>query len=410
MKIAKRIKDAVKRWFRSTSRGCILVLAIVSFWPSRVAGVGYRLPNQDPEAIARGNAFVATADNPSAIYYNPAGITQLQGQTAQAGLYLIQVGITYDSPSGEQVKNSSDIQPVPQLYYVYSLKDLPLSFGLGVYIPYGLSVEYPDYSPLRTVAVKGSLLYGTVNPVVAWKILPSLSLAIGPTINYSQVEFTRGIGLSPNDLFMYSGDAFDAGFNAGLFWQPYEKWAFGAKYHYSTTMNYDGHSEAYPYAPSTDTTAEIPFPQFVAWGVSFRPTPNWNLEVDLDWTDWDNADQIPFHGTFGGDQVFLLDGTSSFMYEFGVTRQLGKGYFCSTGYIFSQKSEPDRTFNPIIPDSNLHLGGVGFGHRGKRWDWSIGYQFALGDRDVKNDIVNPAANGSYDIFNEALNLAVRFRF
>ncbi|MGV3756131.1 MAG: hypothetical protein ACO1QS_12175 [Verrucomicrobiota bacterium] len=38
--------------------------------------VAFRLPNQDPEGIARGNAFVATADNPSAIYYNPAGITQ----------------------------------------------------------------------------------------------------------------------------------------------------------------------------------------------------------------------------------------------------------------------------------------------------------------------------------------------
>jgi hypothetical protein len=34
---------------------------------------GFRLPNQNPEAIARGNAFVATADNPGD-HYNPAGI------------------------------------------------------------------------------------------------------------------------------------------------------------------------------------------------------------------------------------------------------------------------------------------------------------------------------------------------
>ena len=42
--------------------------------------IGFLVPNQDAEAIARGNAFAATADNPSAIFYNPAGISQLKGQ------------------------------------------------------------------------------------------------------------------------------------------------------------------------------------------------------------------------------------------------------------------------------------------------------------------------------------------
>ena len=40
---------------------------------------GFRLPDQDAFATARAEAFVATADNPSAIYYNPAGISQLEG-------------------------------------------------------------------------------------------------------------------------------------------------------------------------------------------------------------------------------------------------------------------------------------------------------------------------------------------
>ena len=40
---------------------------------------GFRLPDQDAFATARGEAFAATADNASAIYYNPAGISQLEG-------------------------------------------------------------------------------------------------------------------------------------------------------------------------------------------------------------------------------------------------------------------------------------------------------------------------------------------
>jgi long-chain fatty acid transport protein len=42
-------------------------------------GLGFRIADQNAEATARGNAFTATADNPSAVFYNPAGITELSG-------------------------------------------------------------------------------------------------------------------------------------------------------------------------------------------------------------------------------------------------------------------------------------------------------------------------------------------
>ena len=63
------------------SRG--LFLAIVScLAPTTIPAahaLGIRILHQDPDATARGEAFTATADKPSAIYYNPAGLTQLEG-------------------------------------------------------------------------------------------------------------------------------------------------------------------------------------------------------------------------------------------------------------------------------------------------------------------------------------------
>jgi long-chain fatty acid transport protein len=106
------------------------------------SAVGFRVPNQDPDAIARGNAFAATADNPSAIYYNPAGITQLEGQQVRVGIYAISTGVEYTSPSGQHASPDSSFQPIPQIYYVNTLKDFPFSFGLGVYVPYGLSIDW----------------------------------------------------------------------------------------------------------------------------------------------------------------------------------------------------------------------------------------------------------------------------
>src|SRR5207302_2167208 len=128
-------------------------------------------------------------------------------------------------------------------------------------------------------------------------------LAIGPTINFSEATLETGfLGLAPNDKFKFKGDDNGLGFNAGLLWQPHRKVAFGVNYRSATQIDYDGLSQTrpsgpFPYYPATKTTARVDFPQYVAVGVSFRPTENWNIEFDADWTDWDNVNKIVFKGT-----------------------------------------------------------------------------------------------------------------
>jgi long-chain fatty acid transport protein len=389
------------------------VVAVLALWPFLARPVGFRLPNQDPEAIARGNAFVATADNPSAIYYNPAGITQIDGQEVRAGVYVVSPGYQYEGPYGD-AKASSTPEAVPQLYYVFSPEGLPLSFGLGVYAPYGLSLDWGKNTPLSTIAQRGDLLYATVNPVVAWKITKTLSVGVGPTINYSSARLESAIGLMPGDEFKLNGSGWAYGFNAGIRWEPLPQWAFGINYRSETTVDYHGTSETLPsppYPPDMSSTSSIKFPQFVVGGISFRPTPLWNIEFDLDWADWGAVKQIPIQGTAFGNTALPLNYRSSFMYELGATRQLCHGYFVSLGYFYSESSSPSKDFNPIIPDTNLHLGGVGFGHKGRRFDWAVAYQFGYNPgRTVTGDQGYPLANGTYRVFNNAVNLAATFKF
>src|SRR5688572_30322522 len=208
------------------------LLAALCAFAFDAAAVGFRLPNQDPEAIARGNAFAATADNASAIYYNPAGITQLEGFNLRAGVYLVSGGIEYTSPTGVKAEVDDAFQPVPQVYATWSPKDSDFTFGLGVYAPYGLSIDWGSDAPFRNIAQEGEVQYICFNPVIAWQICPDLSFAIGPTINYSKAEFKRGLGFFPGDYFKFDGDGMGYGFNAGLLWRPTEKWSFGLNYRY----------------------------------------------------------------------------------------------------------------------------------------------------------------------------------
>src|SRR5882672_9314445 len=64
--------------------------------PLAASAMGFRVPNQD----AKATAFIATADNPSAIYYNPAGITQIKGSAAQMGFHVISINSHFDGENG----------------------------------------------------------------------------------------------------------------------------------------------------------------------------------------------------------------------------------------------------------------------------------------------------------------------
>ena len=73
----------------------------IIFWSVSVLNVsanGFRLASQDAFATARGEAFAATANNASAIYYNPAGITQITGTSLRSGLYSIYLDPTFQPP------------------------------------------------------------------------------------------------------------------------------------------------------------------------------------------------------------------------------------------------------------------------------------------------------------------------
>ena len=391
------------------------LVLVAALTPAATHALGTRIADQDPTATARGNAFAATADNPSAIYYNPAGITQLEGQNFSIGVYSIALKSKFSSPTGAEFDTKNEVLFVPQLYYTISLTNIPLSFGVGVYSPYGLGLEWPDNTPFRTLAKEGRITYATLNPVVAWKVTPTFSIAAGPTINYSEATLTRGVAV-PGDVFKFKGDDTAIGFNVGLMWKPSEKHSIGINYRSATTMDYSG-DVSYTYSPTTGSgKAQFEFPQNVVVGYSYRPNTNWNFEVNIDWTDWTALNTVTLSETLAGfppSIPLVFNWKSSVFYEFGVTHQFEKGWSVSGGYIFSENSVPEATFSPAVPDSNRHIFSVGGGRQYEKWRWYAAYQIALGpERDINNPAFYPnaAANGSYKFISHALTFNVGYRF
>jgi long-chain fatty acid transport protein len=396
--------------------------------PSVSYGLGFRIADQNAEATARGNAFTATADNPSAVFYNPAGITELSGTRALVGGYAItlkaQVDLTApgQGESGHMTTENTELQTVPTFFVTYKAKDAPIALGLGVYAPYGFAVEWPDDSAFRTLAVKGSIQYITINPVIAWKITDTLSVAAGPTVSYGKAELVQGI-VNRGDRFKFKGDGVAYGFNAGVMWNPHRMHHFGLTYRSATKINFSGHSTvrvddftaATPFGPvpvagvntREDSDANFDLPQNIVLGYSFRPTEDWNFEFNIDWTDWDSLNTVVINQG-SGDALVPFNWESSFFYEFGVTRKFAHGYSASLGYIYSENSVPNESFNPSIPDSNRHIFSAGLGKAYDHFSWFLAYQYTYGpSRTIAQ---NTVADGEYRFDSHAVTLSLGYNF
>ena len=403
----------------------------------QVSASGFRLASQDAFATARGEAFVATADNPSAIYYNPAGITQLEGGNLRSGIYGIYLDPTFSPPSSAPNNDNTyhinkKFAAVPQTFYTYTPKDSPLSFGLGVYAPYGGSISWPQDTGFRTVATEGKLTYLTFNPVAALKLAPNLSIGAGLMVNYVNMDLEQGLRPFQMPLinyFHFKGDGWSVGYNLGLLWQPHEKVSIGATFRSSATVTLNGHTE-FEQQPLIQPTrlpaqADFTFPLTAVFGISYRPTPKWNLEFDADYTDWSSfgTTTIRQQGTppfpVQKDIPVTLKWQPSWMYEFGVTRYFDNNWHVSAGYVFSENSVPNAYYSPLAADMDRHFFNVGAGHKGKRLDFDIAYQFGYGPAHTVTGstpsstpglFAGQSADGKYDFISHAVMVTVGWHF
>jgi len=429
---------------RLSTYGVLATLALGGATLSASAN-GFSLGAQDAFATARGGAFVATADNASAIYYNPAGLSQLEGLNFRGGVYGIYLDPTFSPPSGRANSGNTyhiedNLAAVPQLFAAYTPKDWPLSFGLGVYSPYGGNISWPQDTGFRTIATSGSLTYLTINPVVALKLAPGLSIAGGVMVNYANIDLESAILDVPSirppapDFFRFKGNGWSVGYNLGLLWQPHQKVSLGATFRSTATVRLDGQTEteALNYDISNTRRSarmDLQFPLSAVAGISCRPTPKWNLEFDADYTDWSSFGTTAIYQSPAPPGSFLsqwpqnprltLDWQASWMFEFGVTRYFDNGWHVSAGYVFSQNSVPNAYYSPLAADLDRHFFSVGTGFKGKRFDFDVAYQLGYGPAHTVSGsspsslagvISNQNADGTYDFISHAVMLTVGMHF
>ena len=398
---------------------------------------GMRLGSHDGFATARGEAFVATADNASAVYYNPAGISQLEGDQVRSGIYGIYYDPTFEPPStapnaGQTYHLKNNTAAAPQLFLTHQFDGTPVTFGFGSYAPYGGALEWPNDTGFYAVGTKSEVTYLRLSPVISVKVLPGLSIAGGAMVDYARLVLRQGLRATAQPLpnkFQFTGDGFAVGYNFGLLWQPIQEISVGFTYRSPTYFTLTGETEIEraPVIPLADRDAEAKFvfPMTFAGGIAWKPTPQWNIEVDADYTDWSSLGRVTIRHyeiplpPLQENYPFNLFWRPSWIYSAGITRYLEDGWHLSMGYSFNQSSVPDAYYTPLIADVDRHFITAGVGRQGRKYDFDVAYQFGYGsDHKVVGStpssstgfFIPQTADGTYDFVSHAVLMTVGIRF
>ena len=428
-----------------------------------------RLQGQGGAASGMANAFTAQADDPSALHYNPAGMTQLRGVQNLFGTSLIGGTTEFTSPTGQRVtgdRNGSIAYPPPgHLYITATLKDLgitalgDLTAGIGLNNPFGSLTRYPTDGPFRTAVTFATLPLLDIKPTLAYKLNDQLSIGLGADIytfsslfGEGQVEqrsiWPGGFGIPAGSAIELNGTDTTAGFNASLMYTPNRNAdgkplvTIGLVYRSQATLHLNGEFRANG-ALVANADAKFVLPQVISGGVAVWPVRSrdheWKLELDVDYVGWKSNRSLDVQLSNGGRIPIPQDWQSVYVVmigtEFKWLRPSAMPEWevaLRAGYYSQQNQIPDRTFNPGVPAATNHIPTVGLGlvcHEAgsflglvKCGDLGIGplkpklfgidlaYQAAFYEVRTISGNLNPTINGRYDTLIHVGAVSLRFNY
>jgi long-chain fatty acid transport protein len=151
-------------------------------------------------ACTMGRAGVAAASpcpDGSAIFYNPAGLAGLSGVRVSGGVTLIHAtgGFTDDLLAHETKLDNPTI-PVPNVYLTVAATP-KLTFGAGLYAPYGLETKWPTAGfDGRFIGYNSKIHTFYIQPTVGYQVTDWLKVGVGVAYIHGTLELHQRLDLS----------------------------------------------------------------------------------------------------------------------------------------------------------------------------------------------------------------------
>lgn len=429
-----------------------LFAALLMLSQSHVFAVGSRgLGNQAIGAYSLGqaNAVAARAEDISTNFFNPAGLSHLSGIHLSGGFDLLAPEYSHTSTSGakEDAKDNSFF--VPNLFLGGEVKNTKFSWGLGMTSPFGLATEWSKTGFSKYVATKSELKTLHVNPNVSYRFNEKISAAIGADYMRSDADLQRQVNVfavnttlppftidptTPDGSFQQEGDGDGWGYNLGLMFNPFPNHRLGLAYRSRISMTVDGTAKlsnmsgsmATVFGGSTYSTAGesvLKYPDSTTLGYSINFSEKLTVETDIEWTGWSTfkEQRVTYTQETDPTRLAILNSGNPqsrkwkdvLSLAIGTQYKLNEQWALRGGYLYMDSPVPNETYEPSVPDSDLHGLSIGTGYTVGRVSLDLAYLANFfKSRNVSNNVGAPLSDvdGKYESFSHSLALNATYRF
>jgi len=391
----------MKRHFLSIVASCVLLLAVAT----SASAAGFALYEWSARGNALGGTLVGRADDPSAVAYNPAGITQLDGTQIALGVTLASPYaevVTTDGVGATTTTGSKDaLFPIPHFYVTHKLND-KWAIGFGEFSRFGLGFGYDkDKFPGSKNVYDAEIQTISLNPNIAYKITDHLSAAVGIEYVYVDVAIKKNYLFGGTSKLNGSGDG--VALTAGLHYKL-DKWRFGVGYHSQAKIDASGETkisganDAVAYANGAlingnyDTKSSIVLPDMISLGVTYYPTEDLSIEVaavNTRWSTYRNFDLTL--DTVAGSKVLEQpkDWKDVWRFSIGAEYDINENWTVRGSYAFDEAPENAKYVDYMIPAEDRHLIGAGIGYKIDNWTIDLAYTYIIAESVDYDEAANP---------------------
>ncbi len=388
---------------------------------------GFQLNEHSARAMAMGGAFTGLADDPSAIYFNAAGITQLNGIHLMLGSTMIAPVFSFRGVAPTVTEYDATKQTFfPVHFYATYGVNKDLAIGLGFTSPFGLGSKWDDNWVGRYLAIETSLQVFAVTPVVAYKVLDNLSVSAGLVYSFANVKISQKTPQTP-----FAGDAFTHlegkdnsawGYNFGVFFKPSEDLSLGVSYHsqikykFKGTATTTGAAQLVSELPNGDAQANLTTPFNLAFGAAYRVLPKLLLSADFQYVGWSSYDTLTINfsnptTTVSSPRMY----DNSFIVRLGGEYNLTDNLDLRAGIYFDKNPVKPEYVNPSLPEANRLGFSFGLGYKlMDNMSVSAAYlyirnsQLTVTDSQEHYSLGNSGFNGTYNAYANLFSLTLSY--
>lgn len=331
---------------RSMIKGACVVLAL-ALVAGQAEGAGFGFSEHNVRANGVGGAFTGIADDPSAIYYNPAGLGFLRSMQGISGVTVVNGRGYYRADRTANNANSrTDIIPVPSGFGSMEVNDR-LTLGGGIHAPFGLQLSWPEEAETRYSNTLAAVRFQYLSVGAGFKVTDTFSLGatfsyittrrLVPGLSKEGVRLQRKVDLAetlfgslrrqlpasvpdsavraqarglagsvtePEIRLKGDGDGF--AYSVGFLWKPSKLFQIGATYRSEASIQIRGDADfsgvqdpaGLPPGSLTNAlirnraTTSVRLPRTAALGIASEIADKLTLTFQVDYTDWRSLDTV----------------------------------------------------------------------------------------------------------------------